>query len=120
MEGWVKRRWWKWECCWNGDTSHLPRCPDLTEKLQLMLQLQEQQRTETSDFVIKAQHGCHLNESKHLPNTAQLTDVFQVQVIIQELILLKVWVLGGVDVVFYIIFDLLYRINCYRVVVQHS
>lgn len=43
-----------------------------------MLQLQEQESTETSDFVIEAQDGYHLNESKHHHNTAQLTDVFQV------------------------------------------
>lgn len=46
MEGWVKTRWWKWECCWSEGTSHLPCYPDLMERLQLMLQLEERHRTE--------------------------------------------------------------------------
>lgn len=46
MEGWVKTRWWKWECCWSEGTSHLPCYPDLMERLQLMLQLEDRHRTE--------------------------------------------------------------------------
>lgn len=40
------KRWWKSEWSWSGDTSHLPCCLDLTEKLQLMLQLQKKDNTE--------------------------------------------------------------------------
>lgn len=52
MEGWVKTRWWKWECCWSEGTSHLPCYPDLMERLQLVLQLEERHRTEGWSVVL--------------------------------------------------------------------
>ena len=53
-------------------------------------------------------------------HTHTLTDLLQVQVIIEELVLLKVGVLAGVQVVLHIVLDLADGVHLYGIVVQHA